>query len=201
MLAKLIVHAPTREAAIKRAGLALGHFVVEGVETNLGLLSAVIDSETFSSGNVTTRFLDEHLPELLVSVPEVSPVADAGAALPRTVDFNPWRGGAATGIRGTRRPPWNTPGPPSDLAGGLTRFARSAPGTRSGRVTAPLTGTVAKVMVSAGDRVEAGQVVVVLEAMKMEIAVEAPRGGLVTRVVCAVGDLVQAAQVLAEIGE
>jgi biotin carboxyl carrier protein len=46
-----------------------------------------------------------------------------------------------------------------------------------------------------------GQPVIVLEAMKMEIAVEAPRAGSVTRVACAVGDLVQAGTILAEIGE
>ena len=65
---------------------------------------------------------------------------------------------------------------------------------------APLTGTVAKVPVSVGDPVEAGQAVVILEAMKMEIAVEAPRSGRVVRLGCTPGDLVQAGQVLAEIG-
>jgi 3-methylcrotonyl-CoA carboxylase alpha subunit len=74
-------------------------------------------------------------------------------------------------------------------------------GSASGRVEAPLTGTVAKVAVAAGDSVQKGQTVVVLEAMKMEIAVEAPRSGTVARVACTPGQLVQAGALLLDMEE
>jgi biotin carboxyl carrier protein len=78
-------------------------------------------------------------------------------------------------------------------------YAGASAGER--RVEAPLTGTVAKVSVSPGDRVAPGQTVLILEAMKMEIAVSAPRAGVVSRIACAAGDLVQAGALLAEIGD
>ena len=87
-------------------------------------------------------------------------------------------------------------GGPGAVQGG-GRVPRGA----AGSVTAPLTGTVAKVPVAEGDAVEAGQIVVLLEAMKVEIAVEAPRAGRVIHIGCARGDLVQAGEVLAEIGD
>ena len=244
MLAKLIVHARTREAAIERARVAVRRCAIEGVTTNLPLLAAILDSETFRAGEVTTRFLDERIHDLLAKAPlppepEVPPSS-------RPISFNPWRA-----IRGTLRSPgppssnWGfdpsgrlgarPPGPPSDMRrrgeeghrgrspGREVRRAEpsagpgearqtqlggqgsaASPGQRSdagSAVVAPLTGTVAKLPVSQGDAVDAGQTLVVLEAMKMEIAVEAPRAGHITKIACAPGDLVQSGQVLAEIGE
>ena len=58
MLAKLIVHAPTREAALRRLDTALSEFVVLGVTTNVGFLREVSKSEAFSNGLVTTDYLD-----------------------------------------------------------------------------------------------------------------------------------------------
>jgi biotin carboxyl carrier protein len=59
--------------------------------------------------------------------------------------------------------------------------------------------TVVKVLVSAGSSVRRGDALVVLEAMKMELAVRAPRDGVVTAVHCREGDLVQPERVLIEI--
>jgi 3-methylcrotonyl-CoA carboxylase alpha subunit len=61
-------------------------------------------------------------------------------------------------------------------------------------------GRIRKTLVNAGDSVRLGQVVLVLEAMKMEHAIRAPRDGMVTRLDHAEGDLVEAGTVLAEIG-
>ena len=65
---------------------------------------------------------------------------------------------------------------------------------------APMPGRIRKALVRAGDSVERGQVVLVLEAMKMEHAIRAPRDGTVTRLDHSEGDLVEAGAVLAEIG-
>jgi 3-methylcrotonyl-CoA carboxylase alpha subunit len=82
------------------------------------------------------------------------------------------------------------------------------PAARKGRgsgdhgtgLTAPMPGRIRKTLVRAGDVVQRGQVVLVLEAMKMEHAIRAPSDGTVTRLDHAEGDLVEAGTVLVEIG-
>ena len=64
------------------------------------------------------------------------------------------------------------------------------------RVRAPMPGRVVALRVSAGDRVEAGQELVVLEAMKMELALKAPRAGTVAELRAADGEFVEADSVL-----
>ena len=66
-------------------------------------------------------------------------------------------------------------------------------------VTAPLAGTVARVLVEEGQAIEAGEVVLVLEAMKMETEITAPQAGTVTAVLVAPGTAVTSGQVLLQI--
>ena len=87
--------------------------------------------------------------------------------------------------RETRRPAVRTGGGSGDHGAGLT---------------APMPGRIRKTLVRTGDVVRRGQVVLVLEAMKMEHAIRAPRDGKITRLAHAEGDLVDAEAVLAEIG-
>ncbi len=63
---------------------------------------------------------------------------------------------------------------------------------------ARLPGLVVQVAVTAGDAVEAGQVLLVIEAMKMEHAITAPRAGTVRAIDCAVGERVEEGRVLVE---
>jgi len=82
MLAKLIVHAPTRKAALRRLDMALSEFIILGVITNLGFLRDVIKEKVFYSGQITTDFLD-NAPNSLFSEPAVDPshlIAIAAAA-------------------------------------------------------------------------------------------------------------------------
>jgi biotin carboxyl carrier protein len=72
-------------------------------------------------------------------------------------------------------------------------------GTTSQSVTAPMPGTVLQVRVSEGDAVEAGQVLVVLEAMKMENTVPAPGAGVVAHVLVKPGQQVQRTETLVEL--
>lgn len=76
-----------------------------------------------------------------------------------------------------------------------------AAGARAGddAITAPLAGTVARVLVEEGQSIEAGDVVLVLEAMKMETEITAPQAGTVTVVLVSAGTAVTAGQVLLEI--
>ena len=66
-------------------------------------------------------------------------------------------------------------------------------------ITAPLAGTVARVLVEEGQSIEAGEVVLVLEAMKMDTEITAPQAGTVTSVLVSAGTAVTAGQVLLEI--
>jgi biotin carboxyl carrier protein len=70
-----------------------------------------------------------------------------------------------------------------------------------GALTAPMPATVLAIHVSHGERVERNQVVMVLEAMKMELPIRSPRDGVVKRVGCAVGELVQPGATLLELDE
>lgn len=69
----------------------------------------------------------------------------------------------------------------------------------SNAVVAPLAGSVARVLVNEGDEIEAGQVLLVLEAMKMETEITAPAAGKVSAILVAPGDAVQGGQALIEL--
>lgn len=87
--------------------------------------------------------------------------------------------------------------PPRDHAGHGGRSDRR----EASEMVAPMPATVTRLFVEAGDRVAAGQTVLILEAMKMELPVRAPREGAVAAVHCAVGDLVQPGRALIELAE
>ncbi len=92
-------------------------------------------------------------------------------------------------------------------AGDALEFRRAAarparparPREASGGLTAPMPGRVRMVVAAPGTRVSRGEVVLILEAMKMEHAIRSPRDGTVARVLFREGDLVEAGAVLAEI--
>ena len=88
--------------------------------------------------------------------------------------------------------------------GQVFEFSRAGGPDRAadrGDLRAPMPGRIRKNFVSAGEAVKRGQVLLILEAMKMEHAIRAPRDGAVRRVPHAEGDLVEAGTVLVELGE
>jgi len=76
---------------------------------------------------------------------------------------------------------------------------RSKSSKKEADITSPMTGKITKVLVKEGAVVEAGQVVVIVEAMKMEYRVTAPLAGRVTKVTVAAGSLVEMGQVLVDV--
>lgn len=81
MIAKLIVHDRTREAAVARMRQALHDTVILGTTTNIDFLQALLENPTFIAGEITTRFVDEHLNDLLPNVPNLPPMALIAAAI------------------------------------------------------------------------------------------------------------------------
>lgn len=76
-----------------------------------------------------------------------------------------------------------------------------AAGAGAGAITAQMPGQVTNVLVSAGDNVTRGQVLLVMEAMKMEIRISAPADGIVRRIAVQQGAVVERGQVLVEVSE
>ncbi|WIG58150.1 MAG: Biotin carboxylase of acetyl-CoA carboxylase [Ktedonobacterales bacterium] len=113
MLAKLIVYAPDRPAAVERLAWALERFAVLGVATNIPLLRAIADEPDFRAGDVTTAYLETHDLSAATQPPETSPNALAAAALWETQTaapaqaahgpYNPWTSRAALGTNTARR--------------------------------------------------------------------------------------------------
>jgi acyl-CoA carboxylase subunit alpha len=175
MIAKLIASAETRAEALDRLGAALAETEVEGITTNLPFLRWLVSHPVVRAGRTTTAFLTEYPP--LSTVP---------ARLPQGPWAAPWR------LNLRVPPPGAAPGP--DAASHDHRHT----GEQSS-LTAPMPGTVIRVVVAEGDRVEARQPLVVLEAMKMETPVVAPYEAVVRSIHVAEGDRVAGGTVLVEL--
>jgi acetyl/propionyl-CoA carboxylase alpha subunit len=174
LIAKLIAHASTRAAALDSLRAALAETEVEGVTTNLAFLRWLVAHPALRAGETTTAFLVEHPP-----LEPASPLPPA-----------PWR----QPFRLNLPPP--PAAPPPDLAATDGHEAGE-----SSTVTAPMPGTVVRVLVAAGDTVEPRQPLVVLEAMKMETPLVSPYAALVQAVHVAEGDRVAGGAVLVELAE
>ena len=219
MIAKLIVHAATREAAIARLRDGLDRLLIGGIVTNGGFHRWLIDRPEFRTGRITTRFLDE------TELPAANGVLEAAAfAAHRRPGSGPW-------VAGDRR---FTPHRPSrtvamrDLHGNVhevepvpgtavdgvvnvrgqshtfTRLSRSehwAPASAGSHgaanaVVAPFPAVVAEVHVEPGQAVDGADPIVVIEAMKMLHTLTAGGPGVVDEVRVATGDHVETNQIL-----
>jgi acetyl/propionyl-CoA carboxylase alpha subunit len=174
MIAKLIARGETREEALDLLGRALAETEVDGVVTNLPFLRWLVAHPTVRAGRTTTAFLTEHPP--LSRVPTAQP---EGA----------WQGA------------WrlNLAAPPPTAAPDVDASGHDHGAGGESTLTAPMPGTVIRLLVGAGDRVQARQPLVVLEAMKMETPVVAPFDAAVRAVHVAEGERVTGGALLVEL--
>jgi acetyl/propionyl-CoA carboxylase alpha subunit len=177
MIAKLIAHGPTRAEALERLRAALGETEVEGIVTNLPFLRWLVAHPALGAGETTTAFLVEHPP--LSAPPPMLP--------PR-----PWRRSWRLNL-----PPPPPASPPDVDAASHDHGAVAG----QSALKAPMPGTVIKVLIAAGDRVEARQTLCVLEAMKMETPVPSPYDAVVRAVHVQEGDHVAGGALLVELEE
>ena len=188
MLAKVIVHAETREGARRRAISALDDYEIAGIRTNIPLLKKILDDPRFVSAAIDTGFLDREISTLISDMPDETPEPVAADNSDRVSD--PFI--ALTSWRIDGRAAWSGTTPARDQ-GGRGRSRADA------GVMSPMPATVASIHATVGQAVNEGDTVIVLEAMKMELPIKAPRAGVVKAVHCAKGDLVQPGVNLLEI--
>ena len=196
MLAKLIVWGPDRETALRRSARALSEYTVEGLPTVIPFDQAVVADPAFAAedGNfrVYTKWIEEEWDNQLPAHDD-STDAEAAEAEPsqvHTVEIDGRRIEVALpasfGANGTPRK--------------KKRKGSGAKAAVSGdAVTSPMQGTVIKVNVEEGQEVAEGEVLLVLEAMKMENPVKAHKAGTVTGLAVEAGASTTKGSVLLEI--
>jgi acetyl-CoA/propionyl-CoA carboxylase, biotin carboxylase, biotin carboxyl carrier protein len=193
MIAKLIVRGVDREHARRRMLRALDEFVIEGTTTLLGFHRALLRHPCFVEGATCHGIVESEL--LAAQAAELSsPRSGRQRSVARVTEE-----ALAVEVDGRRydvrllrpEPPW------SELARRRhERDAAAAAGSAGDVVVSPMQGTVLSVAVSVGDEVSPGQVVCVVEAMKMENEVHAHRAGVVSELNVAVGEPVKTGQVI-----
>jgi len=171
LLAKVVVRSndPEFAALLPRARRALADFAVEGTATNLPFLRKLLSHSAIETGPVTTRFVEEHLAEL------VPPKSDPSS--PQL--------GLAQSASGFASPESGFASLESGLSSDGTYVA-----------AAPVAGRIVSIDVRPGDAVRVGGQLAILDAMKMEHVVSAEVAGIVRSVDAAAGDIVFAGRAL-----
>jgi acetyl-CoA/propionyl-CoA carboxylase biotin carboxyl carrier protein len=207
MLAKLIITGATRQQAIERARRALAEFRVEGLPTVIPFHRAVVNDRAFAPEDpaqpfsVHTRWIETEFDNTIP--PWSGTGADSGEAEPRervVVEVGGRRlevslpAGFASGGGSGR-----TGGPAKRAP---RRSGRGKAGGVSGDcLTSPMQGTIVKIAVEEGQTVASGDLVVVLEAMKMEQPITAHKAGTVTGLNAEIGLTVTSGAVICELKE
>ena len=202
MLAKLIVTGADREQALQRARRALAELTIEGMPTVIPFHRVVLDDPAFAPAEggefkVHTRWIET---EFNNTIPMYS-----GA--PGSVDSDEdERTTVVVEVNGKRMevslPDLGGGAKPAAKPASKTRKSRSARGAAKGggdELTSPMQGTIVKVAASDGDTVAEGDLILVLEAMKMEQPITAHKAGKVSGLSAKAGDTVTSGAVLATI--
>ncbi|HEX5594748.1 MAG TPA: biotin carboxylase N-terminal domain-containing protein [Micromonosporaceae bacterium] len=201
MLAKLIVTGRNRVEALERARRALAEFVVDGMPTVIPFHRAVVDDEAFAPANPTqafsvhTRWIETEWDNTVE--PYSGPIGEAqendGERQTVVVEVGGKRlevvlPGALASTGAVRK-----------KASKRSNGGKRSPAGSGDALIAPMQGTIVKIAVEEGQVVEAGQLVAVLEAMKMEQPINAHKAGTVTGIAASVGDTVPNGAVIVEI--
>lgn len=197
LVGKVIVWGKDRPTAIARTIRALKEMVVEGIATTIPADIAILEHPDFAAVTHSTKWVEEVLDLSGVDAKPVAPAADGDAPLVQrqtTVEVNGRRFDVklwvpeSAGVAAA--------GPAKKKAARSASASGGAAGGGSGQIAVPMQGTIVKVLVEVGQAVEAGQSVVVLEAMKMENQIEADKSGTIKAVNVKPGDTVGAGDVV-----
>ncbi len=199
LVAKLIVTGRTREQALERSRRALDEFVVDGMPTVIPFHRTVVDDPAYTAENgdftVYTTWIETDFDNQLE--PYVASGDDPDEPLERervVVEVGgkrvevvlPGGLGATAAVAGAKKPKRKSGGGGAAAASGDS-------------LTSPMQGTVVKIAVEDGQEVEEGDLVVVIEAMKMEQPINAHKAGTISNLSAEVGATIGAGAVVAEI--
>ncbi|WP_377644110.1 acetyl/propionyl/methylcrotonyl-CoA carboxylase subunit alpha [Oryzobacter terrae] len=206
MIAKLVVTGATRTQALQRARRALAELVIEGMPTVLPFHRAVVTDPAFAPTDpdapftVHTRWIETEFDNT------IDPFAGGPADAPEAAE----RQTVVVEVDGKRLEVTLPAGLTTSTGGGTgggsrQKAPRRSAGTTTGAaasgnsLTAPMQGTIVKVAVTNGDTVTAGDLVVVLEAMKMEQPLTAHKTGTITNLTATIGATVTNGAILCDI--
>ncbi len=196
LIAKLIVWAPSRSEAIARLSRAIGEYRIEGVPTTLPVLRALCDHAPVVDATYGTATLEAFAQRLRSERDAMSHEETSGPSLAMPATALEEGDAIAVEVNDklyrVRFPSLQRPRgsdlPKAPRVGTSTGVAKAATGNE---IRSPMHGVVVEIFVSEGERVAAGQVVAVIEAMKMMNEIRAYRAGTVKTAHAAVGATVE----------
>ncbi len=192
LLAKVIGHSSsTRFAdAIRRTARALAEFRIDGIDTNIPFLQAILAHPAFATGSIHTRFVDEQILELAAAsttgrrfVEPVGGIEDAGGGARK-------KAAPKVGFAGAKV---DNAKDPLALFNHDTEVKSRGAAQDQDRIEilAPAAGKIVEVLIAVADRVAAGRVIAVLETMGLRHGIQTDRSGLVQAIPVRAGDLVR----------
>lgn len=190
LLAKLIVTGSTRSEAIERARRALREFQIGGLATALPFHRAILEDPNFiEEFKVYTSYIENEFDNTIPAFSYKEGVAASKVASQKVV----------AEVNGHRFEVVLHSQAPAEIrhkvkSNGITRVSGNS-------VSSPMQGTVVKILKANGERVEEGELIVVLEAMKMEQPLIAPRSGVIAQLGVGIGQTVSSGQLLCVIEE
>jgi acetyl-CoA/propionyl-CoA carboxylase biotin carboxyl carrier protein len=197
LVGKVIVWGKDRDTAIARTIRALKEMVVEGVATTIPADIAILEHPDFAAVTHSTKWVEEVLDLSHIESGPIVPASDDDAPLVQrqtTVEVNGRRFDVKLWVPESAGVAAATPA--KKKAARSSSASGGGAGGGSGQIAVPMQGTIVKVLVEVGQAVEAGQSVVVLEAMKMENQIEADKTGTVKAINVKPGDTVGAGDVV-----
>jgi len=202
LVAKIIVHGADREQALARSRRALKELVIEGMPTVVPFHRVVLDDPAFTGADghfgVHTRWIEtEFTGEIAPYDGSPGDTAEAEERTKIVVEVNGKR--LEVVVPASLGSPNGSAAAPSRIRPAKRAGATKSPGASGNALTSPMQGTIVKVAVADGDVVESGDLVVVLEAMKMEQPLLAHRSGKVSSLTAEVGATVTSGSTLCEI--
>jgi acetyl-CoA/propionyl-CoA carboxylase biotin carboxyl carrier protein len=191
MFAKLIVAGADREQARHRMLRALGEYVVEGVPTTIPVHEWILETEAFRDSTHTTTWLEKALAD--AHLPAQGDLSQGGAPrATRPEDILVEVDGRRIPVRIFDERREAAPKAPAGHGGHGGEHVH-------GEIRAPMQGTIVKVLVEKGQAIRAGEVVCILEAMKMENHIASTREGEITELPIRPGQVVETGALLAVI--
>jgi acetyl-CoA/propionyl-CoA carboxylase biotin carboxyl carrier protein len=195
MVAKLIVHDVDREHARRRMLRALEEFEIAGITTLLGFHRALLSHPCFIEATTCRGLVEsEELAQRAGELAPPQPAARPAGRLVESVSFIEVDGRRVEMKSIQPEPPYR------ELARRRRERSRNGRvGAGQDRVISPMQGTVLVVNVADGDEVTAGQVICIVEAMKMENEIHAHTVGTIDELSVAAGDAVSTGQVICRV--